>query len=599
MRFSTHGSAAVAMAASLASATVPVERSLLNLDTPSDLSEPITASVDIGVDLSGTTLVAGVVANIALPPVVGAAAEVEVAVVCDTCFTKGTIDASISLANVVPALSLKLSNIEAKLDLDVYLSAAAVIAVNLFTPEAPIKLSLPGLNVDALVYLDLVIGAHTEIDLSAGIDVKLADEAHIETDILAGKILDAAFSGLSVQVLPIEVRIGCTEVIADLRLRVELGVAAEVDIDDVLPILDLPEIGAGLEVAVFANLLEYVGFFCATPSCPLSTEKYGLNIGAAVELDVAVEDLLNLHLAPSISTELLTQPIKTICEHPDYTPTAIPTPTGPGISFTGTAHASIPGGAPPATITGPPGTPSGYNGGDVVTSTITNAQTFTITQCAVNVPNCPAGYQTTATLVHTTVYTTICPATQTQHPANPPQTKTQPPVTVTKEVVTLVPCSTVETFTPPSEVPTPPYPTGGYSTPAKPTGGASTPRNTPTGGEDYPAETPAYPAESTSVDVPHRTPTGGASTSVDVPHLTPTGGAEYPSTAVDVPHLTPTGGASTSVDVPHLTPTGGLTPTPSYPVGGGGEPPIATAAAAKVGSGVAGVLAVAGAFLFM
>ncbi|OTB00488.1 hypothetical protein M426DRAFT_26532 [Hypoxylon sp. CI-4A] len=578
MRFSTHGSAAVAMAASLASATAPAsvaERHLLDLDVPKDLSEPISANVDIGVDLSGLTLAAGVLANVAVPPVAGVSAGVDVAVVCDTCYTKGNINASISLDKVVPALSLSLTDIEAKLDLDIFIGAGATIAVNLFTPEKPISLPLPGLDVSALISLDLVLGVETAIDLSAGIDVKLVDEATIETDILAGKILDAAFSGLSVQVLPIEVRIGCTKLLADLRLRVELGVAVEVDIDDVLPILDLPEIGAGLEVAVFANLLEYVGFFCATPECPLSKESYGLNIGAAVELDVAIEDLLSIHLAPTLSTALLSYPTSTLCVQPSYTP--VPTisastssfitssistgvgsspsesasasesnsnsgsdsasasasesgsasATGSG-SVTATATATGPGSYPVATTSSAAAVTSAPSGS--ITSTVTNTQTFTITQCAANVPNCPAGYQTTATLIHTTVYTTVCPATQTEAITAPPKathTKSTAPVTITKSVVTLVPCSSQSTFTPPTNFPTAPYPVSSKpaTSTAVTTGSApvTTPGGKPTGSytggnsETLPTATPSsatgpsttpggYPVGTPSVSSPAGSP---------------------------------------------------------------------------------------------
>ncbi|KAI2466297.1 hypothetical protein F4781DRAFT_406284 [Annulohypoxylon bovei var. microspora] len=703
MRFSTHGSAAVAMAASLASATAPVsDRDLLNLDLPKDLSQPISANVDLGIDLSGTTLAAGVLANVAVPPVLGAAADVEVAIVCDTCYTKGNINASINLDNVVPALSLTLTDIEAKLDLDVKIGAAAVIAVNLFTPPAPISLPLPGLKVDALISLDLVIGVETAIDLSAGIDVKLVDEAHIETDILAGKILDAAFSGLSVQVLPVEVRIGCTKLMADLRLRVELGVAAEVGVDDIVPILDLPEIGAGLEVAVFANLLEYVGFFCATPSCPLSKESYGLNIGAAVELDVSVEDLLSIHLAPTLSTALLSYPTTTLCEHPSYT-ASVPT-----LSASVPASISIPGGSLPSASASLPvgsgGSGSGYpsqsvpaggaggstsataavttpapNGGASTTSTVTNTQTFTVTQCAATVPNCPAGYATTATLVHTTVYTTVCPATQTAPITAPPKathTKPATPVTVTKESVTLVPCSGVSTFTPPSNVPTAPYPTGGKpavsTTPAAsssatlPVGTPSvtTPAGKPTGSYPVGAPSNSVPARgsSTSPEAPPAAgyptgsaPAGGVPTasvpvagypSASVPAAGPSGSVPaggYPSAPVPSASASesmpvgsatasvPAGSATASVPVggspsyPAAGPTGGYpvsgttevppypttsctTPvtlstrqpsasasypsTPSYPAG---ETPIATAGAAKLGSGAAGLIALVGA----
>ncbi|KAI2633277.1 hypothetical protein GGS26DRAFT_556001 [Hypomontagnella submonticulosa] len=665
MRFSTHGSMAMAMAASLASASAPApvsERHLLDLDLPKNLGEPISANVDIGVDLSDTTLVAGVLAGVAVPPVLGVGAGVEVAVVCDTCYTKGNINASISLDKVVPALKLSLTDIEAKLDLDIKIGAAATIAINLFTPPAPISLPLPGLKVDALVSLDLIIGVETEIDLSAGIDVKLVDEAIIETDILAGKILDAAFSGLSVQVLPIEVRIGCTKLLADLRLRVELGVAADLDLGDVLPIL--PDIGAGLEVAVFANLLEYIGFFCATPTCPLSKESYGLNIGAAVELDVAVEDLLSIHLAPTLSTALLSYPTSTICEHPSYT-SSVPTLTATTSSATATSSATTSGtgsetssatstgsGSGSATSTGSgsgsatgtatstgsgSGSVTGTSSsgptttsapGGVITSTITNTQTFTVTQCAATVPNCPAGYQTTATVVHTTVYTTVCPATQTgaiTAPPKPTHTKPATPVTVTKQVVTLVPCSEVSTFTPPANVPTAPYPTGGKAVPSTsvPTGVASTypagsPSATyPAGGPSatYPAGSPSatYPAGGPSATYPAGSPSGsypaGSPSSYPAggPGVYPTGGAPsgpaYPTVVPPYP-TGPAGGSNNTVT--YSTPATLSTYVPSassfYPSSSGYptapvETPIPTAGAAKIGSGVAGALAVVGAFV--
>ncbi|KAI0376057.1 hypothetical protein F5Y04DRAFT_225528 [Hypomontagnella monticulosa] len=656
MRFSTQGSMAMAMAASLVSASAPApvsERHLLDLDLPKDLGKPISANVDIGVDLSDTTLVAGVLAGVAVPPVLGVGAGVEVAVVCDTCYTKGNINASISLDKVVPALKLSLTDIEAKLDLDIKIGAAATIAVNLFTPPAPISLPLPGLKVDALVSLDLVIGVETEIDLSAGIDVKLVDEAVIETDILAGKILDAAFSGLSVQVLPIEVRIGCTKLLADLRLRVELGVAADLDLGDVLPIL--PDIGAGLEVAVFANLLEYIGFFCATPTCPLSKESYGLNIGAAVELDVAVEDLLSIHLAPTLSTALLSYPTSTICEHPSYT-SSVPTLTATTSSATATSSATSSGtdsatssgtgsetssatssgsgsGSATATSTGSGSgsatgtatstgsgsitgtsssgpTTTSAPGGGVITSTITNTQTFTVTQCAATVPNCPAGYQTTATVVHTTVYTTVCPATQTEAitaPPKPTHTKPATPVTVTKQVVTLVPCSEVSTFTPPANVPTAPYPTGGKAVPSTsvPVGAPST----------YPAGSPSatYPAGGPSASYPAGSPSGSypagvpSSYPAGSPSVYPTGGVPtspaYPTVVPPYP-TGPAGGSNNTVT--YSTPETLSTYVPSassfYPSSSGYptapvETPIPTAGASKVGSGVAGVLAIVGVFV--
>ncbi|KAI1760023.1 hypothetical protein GGR53DRAFT_523419 [Hypoxylon sp. FL1150] len=602
MRFSTSGSMAVAMAASVASAATPApvsERTPLSLDLnlPQDLSQPVSANVDIGVDLSGTTLLAGVLANVAVPPVVGVGADVEVAVICDTCYTKGNINASISLDKVVPALSLSLTDIEAKLDLDVKIGAAATIAVNLFSPKDVISLPLPGLKVDALVYLDLVLAVETAIDLSAGIDVKLVDEATIETDIFAGKILDAAFSGLSVQVLPIEVRIGCTKVLADLRLRVELAVAAEVDLGDILPIL--PDVGAGVEVAVFANLLEYVGFFCATPSCPLSKESYGLNVGAAVDLDVDVESLLSIHLAPTLSTALLSFPTTTLCVQPSYT-ASVPTLTITTSSATATDSVI-------ATSTGIGAVTTSAPSGDITTSTVTNVQTFTVTQCAATVPNCPAGYETTATVVYTTVYTTVCPATQTAAITAPPKptvTKPATPVTVTKKVVTLVPCSEVSTFTPPANVPTAPYPTSGNSAPSTtaPAGGASTGYPGSSASASYPAGGSAYSAGS-SGSASYPAGSGSATHPVSVSTSAPV----YPTVVPPYPTGPAGGSNSTAGTVTYPVETLSTykpSASASYPATSGyptapGETPIPTAGAAKVGSGIASVLAVAGALLLI
>lgn len=273
----------MAMAASFATATphnhpqdVDYPHKGLDLGADLDLGKTIHAGVDLHADLSGKVLVAGVLADVVLDHLAAVKAGAKVAVVCEDCHIDGKIDASISLEKVVPALSLSLKDIEVLLDLDIYIGAAATIAINLVTP-AKVSLPLPGINVDALVRLDLILGVHTELDLSAGVYVSLP-EASIETDIISGHILDTDFSGAAVKVLPIKVRIGCTELLADLRLRVDLAVSAALDVDHVLPLgkllpgLDIPAVGAGLELAVFANVLEYVGLFCAAPECPLAKE---------------------------------------------------------------------------------------------------------------------------------------------------------------------------------------------------------------------------------------------------------------------------------------------------------------------------------------
>ncbi|KAI0155104.1 hypothetical protein GGR57DRAFT_501699 [Xylariaceae sp. FL1272] len=397
-------------------------------------NKPLSANVDLNEDLSGTTLVAGVLADVSVGKLASAKAGAHVKVVCEHCLVKGDVKATVDLEHLSVGLDLK--DIEAALDLDIEIGAAATIAVGLIEP-AKVTLPFAGLNVEALVALDLVLGVHTELDVSAGIYVKLP-EATLTTDILSGDLLDSNIAGnVVVKVLPIEIRIGCTEILADLRLRVDLGVAAEVDVDDLLPLdkllgLDIPEIGAGLDVSVFANLLEYVGFFCASPSCPVSYDSYGLNAGAAVELDVAVEDLLSLNLAPSVALGLFTIPRQTYCVPPVV-------PTG-SASIDPSVTASV-----TASITAVPATTGSISSGLVPTQ-VTSTHTYTVTQCACKLANCPSQSATTHTLTETTSYVTYAPSTS---------SATFDYSTVTGHPSTMTPCSTKTTFTPSSYTPAP------------------------------------------------------------------------------------------------------------------------------------------------
>ncbi|RYP72938.1 hypothetical protein DL769_004338 [Monosporascus sp. CRB-8-3] len=594
MHFTTHGPLAVALMSWLANATpvdvVPRAPHSGLLSGGHD-DKTVSASVSLDVTLQDEVLVAGVIADAAVPPVLGAHADADLAVICNNCYTKGRVDASISLGKAVPALSLSLTDVEAYLDLDISIGAATTIAVNLFTPDEIIELSLPGLDVAAKIYLDLVLDVEAAIDLSAGLYITLADEATLETDILTGKILEAAFSGLSVTTLPVTLAAG-------------LGLDG-----DVLPVLDvLPDIGAGLEVAVFANLIEYVGFFCNTPSCPLSEDSFGLNVGAAVGLGVKVEDILTLHLAPTISTELLSVPTSTHCEHVGPLPTGSGLPPAGGITSGIPSASSIPtaSGLSPSVIlpTGFPSeipsgiaseisissgtlpvetastlsvsgiTPAPSATGDLITSTVTVPQTYTITTCAAHVPNCPDEYQEVKTVIHTVVYTTVCPATASVTDLPPKATPTSV-VSFTKPqpTVTLVPTSCVETFTPPatvskvttcsSAVPTTAgshrrsYPVAPYPVADMPGSGDATASSS--------ASKPSVPDQSSSYD--HGSSATGAET--PVPTLSSPPAPLYPTMAPP-----PTSEADTPVPTISPSHTAPLYPTTALPPTTGAETPV-------------------------
>ncbi|KAI0601218.1 hypothetical protein F4775DRAFT_484624 [Biscogniauxia sp. FL1348] len=539
MRLSSQGSVAAAMAATLVSAATSASPVDLSLPQNLDLSKPINAGLSLDVDISHTTLLAGVVAQAAVGDIAAVGADVNVAVVCQDCYVKGAVNASLSLENVVPALRLDLSDIEVKLDLDVHLDAGVTVAVRLPIPETHLSLPLPELDVGVSLYLELLVGAKTAIDVSAGVFVQLLQNAFLETNIIDGKILDASFEGLAVNVLPIEVRLGCTELLVDLKLRAEVAVEAEVELDEILPLEQLgldviPDIGAGIEVAAAVDLLEYVGLFCADASCPLGYESSGLSIAAAAKVDVEIEDILDVPIEINIGTKLLSLPTVSNCQ-PSYPTGAVPTLSA-STPASGSGYPAVTSGNSPVTTPAP----SGFT-----TTVVTGTQTFTATVCGERSANCPGGSGTT--IVHTTVYTTTCPVGQTSPitglpPA--PTHETTPTVTITKHVTTMVPCSEVVTYGPPGSTPVvsvPPTAPVFSTTPI-----VSVPTTAPfvsTTAQTSPVTTPGL---STSVTVPATAPSFTPSTNTaTVPGETPSESCSTTSPVVSVPTTAPVFSTST------------------------------------------------------
>lgn len=81
------------------------------------------------------------------------------------------------------------------------------------------------------------------------------------------------------QSLPVTVVSGTATFKADLRLRVQAGAEAS---------LDIFGIGAGAVIGIYANIIEFVAVIDKTPTCPLETEIWwDLNVGAYAHLDVS------------------------------------------------------------------------------------------------------------------------------------------------------------------------------------------------------------------------------------------------------------------------------------------------------------------------
>ncbi|KAI0527880.1 hypothetical protein F5B22DRAFT_8836 [Xylaria bambusicola] len=246
-------------------------------------------------------------------------AHAELSVTCLTCYTHGTVTAKVTDKHFLkPQLKLSFSGVQAYANLDVRASAGQTFSLNLFASDSPLGIGISGLDVGVVFFVDLVFSISEAIDLTAGFQVSVPDDAYLEADIFGGDIDDSAFEGLNSQSLPVTVVSGTATFKADLRLRVQAGAEASID---------LFGIGAGAVIGIYANIIEFVAVIEKTPTCDLETEIWwDLNVGAYAHLDVVV-DYTTLGPVPTVSTTLLAADTITSCWVEAPTTPALPATT--------------------------------------------------------------------------------------------------------------------------------------------------------------------------------------------------------------------------------------------------------------------------------
>ncbi|KAI0914368.1 hypothetical protein F4823DRAFT_351484 [Ustulina deusta] len=247
------------------------------------------------------------------------AEHAELSVTCLSCYTRGTVTAEVTDKHFLqPRLRLGFSGVEAYASLGVRASAAQTFSLNLFASDSPVGIGISGLDVGVVFFVDLVFSLSEAIDLTAGFQVSVPDDAYLEADIFKGDIDDSAFEGLNSQSLPVTVVSGTATFKADLRLRVQAGAEASID---------LFGIGAGAVIGIYANIIEFVAVIEKTPTCDLETEIWwDLNVGAYAHLDVVV-DYTTLGPVPTVSTTLLAAETISSCWAEAPTTPALPATT--------------------------------------------------------------------------------------------------------------------------------------------------------------------------------------------------------------------------------------------------------------------------------
>ncbi|KAK3375381.1 hypothetical protein B0H63DRAFT_277765 [Podospora didyma] len=349
--------------------------------------------------------------------------------------------------------------------------------------NSPLGLGFPGLSVGVVFYVDLVFSLSSAIDLEGGFYVKVADGAFMEASIFGGEITESFFEGLSSKPLPVTVKSGSATFKADLRLRVQCGASADID---------LIGLGAGAELGIYANLIEYVAVLESTPTCALQCRQWwDLNVGAYARLDVVI-DYKTLGAVPTVSTTLLTAPTLTQCwlsrspsaesaglgatsagasagapsvvvsSYASYVSTtgmsmATPEATTLSVSLSASTSASSASASSVSShyLLSNSTASSTVESANVVTSTAYTTTVYTITSCAVTVPNCPASFQSEIVVTKTVDLNTASTATGTSLSSSSTAAAEKGAaavVTIITDVIVLVPCATpvVETFIEPT-----------------------------------------------------------------------------------------------------------------------------------------------------
>lgn len=87
-------------------------------------------------------------------------------------------------------LQLQFDGLELYVQLDTTFNSGATYTVNLFTPETPLAITVPGMDIGVWFVLDLILDVSAEIDISSGFHIKLDDGVQVNIAMFANNASD-------------------------------------------------------------------------------------------------------------------------------------------------------------------------------------------------------------------------------------------------------------------------------------------------------------------------------------------------------------------------------------------------------------------------
>ncbi|RYO75536.1 hypothetical protein DL766_010286 [Monosporascus sp. MC13-8B] len=197
----------------------------------------------------------------------------------------------------IPECSLRFQfdGLELYLVLNTVLSGNADYKLPLYTSNTLAGLSLNSDTFVGVIFsVDLILSTSADVDFTSGIHIKVDDGAAIELSLFGNNISRITYNGGQLEFLPVTVLHAGGNLRAALRLGTSAGIAIESKAFVGFP----APVSAGLEVGVYADIVEFATEFTSGTNleggdeCALQMQQsYQFGLGAAAGASVAIADL--------------------------------------------------------------------------------------------------------------------------------------------------------------------------------------------------------------------------------------------------------------------------------------------------------------------
>ncbi|KAF1940360.1 hypothetical protein EJ02DRAFT_504179 [Clathrospora elynae] len=291
-------------------------------------------------------------------------------------------------------LRIQFDDLELYLELNTVISAGATYQINLFATQTPIEIKLGSvLQLGAVLSVDLILAVEGAIDISSGFHIKLDDGVALDIALFGDKVSNIDFNGGQFEFLPVTLTSASGVISAVLRVSahcgIEVGQSETSDVKILSHNIGLPSLKSGIEVAVFANVAEFITNITYNKDdkeCELEVvQEYNLAVGAiagASVVAVFLDETKTWGPVAGTSTAIFTTTVAKVC------------------AMEATAS------APQASIT-----PAPERRQDLTKTTISTVITTSGISCKVSgLANCPNSEQVTVKTKYTTTLITSVPS---------------------------------------------------------------------------------------------------------------------------------------------------------------------------------------------